>query len=106
VRGRHARVIRDAITVARALDLAQRQSGLVFHKDGSHDSELWIRAYMRTRIRLNAAERLRYAAEQRAAIRPCPECGAGKHRNCDGTSWDNFMDAPDACPCVCRRITL
>jgi hypothetical protein len=36
---------------------------------------------------------------------PCPECATGKHRNCDGTTWDNITDAPTACPCVCRKDT-
>jgi hypothetical protein len=31
----------------------------------------------------------------------CPECRAGKHRNCDGTSWDQAADAPVPCPCSC-----
>jgi len=32
-------------------------------------------------------------------IQPCPECRAGKHRNCDGTSWDTDLDLPARCPC-------
>lgn len=30
---------------------------------------------------------------------PCPECVAGKHGNCDGTSWDNQLDEAISCPC-------
>ena len=33
--------------------------------------------------------------------RACPECRAGKHRNCDGTAWDQAADAPTPCPCQC-----
>lgn len=33
------------------------------------------------------------------ADRSCPECAAGKHRNCDGGSWDTVADGPAACPC-------
>jgi hypothetical protein len=29
----------------------------------------------------------------------CPECRAGKHRNCDGTAWDVEADALVDCPC-------
>lgn len=29
----------------------------------------------------------------------CPECRAGKHGNCDETSWNEQTDQPDACPC-------
>jgi hypothetical protein len=32
-------------------------------------------------------------------IQPCPECRSGKHRNCDGTSWDTDLDLPASCPC-------
>ncbi|HMM95317.1 MazG-like family protein [Phycicoccus sp.] len=31
---------------------------------------------------------------------PCPECRAGKHGNCDGTSMDSGEDAIGACPCA------
>lgn len=31
--------------------------------------------------------------------RPCPECAAGKHGNCDGTTWDNTRDERVPCPC-------
>jgi hypothetical protein len=34
-------------------------------------------------------------------IEPCPECAQGKHRNCDGLSWDN--DADDYTPCPCHQ---
>lgn len=30
---------------------------------------------------------------------PCPECAAGKHRNCDGSTWDPDLDLPVPCPC-------
>ena len=39
----------------------------------------------------------------------CPECVAGKHGNCDGTTWDDVADAPADCPCAAeghRRITV
>lgn len=32
-------------------------------------------------------------------ISPCPECQAGKCGNCDGTMWNNKIDALDDCPC-------
>jgi hypothetical protein len=96
---RHAATIRSAILAARDLDITGRQRGLRLRKENSRDSDLWIRAYMRTRIRLNAAESRRYAA---SLLRKCPECAAGKHTNCDGTTWDNVTDAPTACPCVHR----
>lgn len=32
----------------------------------------------------------------------CPECEAGKHGNCDGTSWDNELDHEIPCPCEQR----
>lgn len=31
--------------------------------------------------------------------RPCPECRAGKCRNCDGTTWDDDRDERAVCPC-------
>lgn len=34
---------------------------------------------------------------------PCPECCAGKHRDCDGTTWDTVADAPTVCPCASAR---
>jgi len=30
---------------------------------------------------------------------PCPECAQGKHPNCDGSTWNDRLDAYDACPC-------
>jgi len=30
---------------------------------------------------------------------PCPECRAGKCRNCDGLTWDFRIDDYTACPC-------
>jgi hypothetical protein len=33
------------------------------------------------------------------ATPPCPECAAGKHRNCGGDSWNNDLDEPKPCPC-------
>ncbi len=30
----------------------------------------------------------------------CPECAAGKHTNCDGTSWCQFTDQPTTCSCT------
>jgi hypothetical protein len=32
----------------------------------------------------------------------CPECTAGKHGNCDGTSWNPKADDVDTCPCAER----
>lgn len=32
-------------------------------------------------------------------VGPCPECAAGKHRNCDGTTWSNRLDERVTCPC-------
>ena len=29
----------------------------------------------------------------------CPECKAGKCRNCDGQTWDHERDQPGVCPC-------
>ena len=31
-----------------------------------------------------------------------PDCEAGKHWNCDGTSWDNDADRSCDCPCTCH----
>jgi hypothetical protein len=33
----------------------------------------------------------------------CRECCEGKHRNCDGSAWDNDADAPAPCTCPDRR---
>jgi hypothetical protein len=30
----------------------------------------------------------------------CPDCHAGKHRNCDGVTWDNEADDFAQCPCT------
>lgn len=30
---------------------------------------------------------------------PCPECDAGKCRNCDGRAWDFINDQPSVCAC-------
>ena len=30
---------------------------------------------------------------------PCPECFAGKCRNCDDTTWSDVRDELTACPC-------
>lgn len=30
----------------------------------------------------------------------CPECVAGKHKNCDGTTWDNETDGLIPCACT------
>lgn len=30
----------------------------------------------------------------------CPECRAGKHRNCDGSAWDAENDVPTLCACT------
>lgn len=30
---------------------------------------------------------------------PCPECRAGKHGNCDSTTWDFDKDEGAVCPC-------
>lgn len=32
-----------------------------------------------------------------------PECRAGKHKNCDQTSWDWDLDVPTVCYCECHR---
>jgi hypothetical protein len=29
----------------------------------------------------------------------CPECRAGKHRNCDSTAWCDETAFPTACDC-------
>lgn len=29
----------------------------------------------------------------------CPECAQGKHRNCDGTAWDDQADERTTCAC-------
>jgi hypothetical protein len=29
----------------------------------------------------------------------CHECSEAKHRNCDGTAWDNEADAQAPCTC-------
>ena len=44
------------------------------------------------------------ATSQQATILPCPECAAGKHRNCDGTTWDRATDALTTCPCFAAAI--
>ena len=36
------------------------------------------------------------------SIAICPECHAGKHRNCDGTAWDVDADEPTTCGCEHR----
>lgn len=33
-------------------------------------------------------------------LKPCPECRAGKHDNCDGATWDDINDRPATCPCT------
>lgn len=30
----------------------------------------------------------------------CPECRDGKHRNCDGTAWDDLRDQAASCTCA------
>lgn len=32
-------------------------------------------------------------------VEPCPECIAGKHRNCDGRTLDHARDEFVPCPC-------
>lgn len=32
--------------------------------------------------------------------RACPDCEQGKHRNCDGVTWDNEADDFTKCPCA------
>lgn len=34
-----------------------------------------------------------------AAGATCPECAAGKCRNCDGTAWDDSADELTGCAC-------
>jgi hypothetical protein len=41
----------------------------------------------------------RYADDQ-PTPEPCPECRAGKCRNCDGATWDTVRDEPAPCPCA------
>lgn len=36
----------------------------------------------------------------RVEVQPCPECRAGKHSNCDGSSWDFAKDEGAPCPCA------
>jgi hypothetical protein len=36
-------------------------------------------------------------------VLPCPECLAGKHGNCDGTTWDTVADEPADCPCAANE---
>ena len=31
-----------------------------------------------------------------------PECKQGKHRNCDGTAWDDDTDELASCRCTCH----
>lgn len=33
----------------------------------------------------------------------CPECLAGKHQNCDGTTWDFDRDEITLCACDQRE---
>jgi len=42
--------------------------------------------------------------DTRAALPACPECAAGKHANCDGTTWDTATDALTSCPCFTATI--
>lgn len=35
---------------------------------------------------------------------PCPECRAGAHANCDGTTWDATADALSTCPCFAVTV--
>ena len=35
----------------------------------------------------------------RVLLQMCPECYAGKHGNCDTTTWDFVADEPGVCPC-------
>lgn len=35
--------------------------------------------------------------------RICPECAQGKHRNCDGTAWNEQTDEIDTCQCDQRE---
>lgn len=32
-----------------------------------------------------------------------PDCISGKHWNCSGESWDNILDQPSPCPCICHE---
>ena len=34
---------------------------------------------------------------------PCPECAAGKCKNCDGRTWDDEQDDYATCPCAERN---
>lgn len=31
-----------------------------------------------------------------------PECRDDKHGNCDGSGWDDEVDAPGECTCTCH----
>lgn len=33
-----------------------------------------------------------------------PDCQTGKHRACNGDSWDMEADAPAPCPCECGHL--
>ena len=33
----------------------------------------------------------------------CPECRVGKHGNCNGQTWDAWVDDFVRCPCSCAR---
>lgn len=53
-----------------------------------------------TRVtRDGANRRICYFAVGRP-VQPCPECAAGKHYNCDTTTWDVERDERADCPCA------
>ena len=39
------------------------------------------------------------AAKRRMDARSCPDCEQGKHANCTGQAWDNYIDDFTVCPC-------
>lgn len=48
---------------------------------------------------LNAQSNAAAAAPARS-VPTCPECVAGKHRNCNGQAWDDAEDGLTECRCA------
>jgi hypothetical protein len=32
-----------------------------------------------------------------------PDCAVGKHQACAGDAWDEVLDAPTVCTCLCHE---